>query len=423
MLSWDKTPDLSPMRCCRAWIEINLSALSHNVRQMKALVPEGTDVMTVVKADAYGHGAIAVARTALAAGASWLGVATVPEGIELRQAGLDAPILVMGAVNDSEEIVAIARWQLQPTIVNPKQALVFSETLAVNPPSRSIPVHLKLDTGMSRLGFRWTQAVEFARFVQQLPHLETVSVYSHLATADSPDPTVMNQQHGRFEEAIAALKSENLLPSRLHLANSAATLAVATEADQSLHYDMVRIGLCTYGLYPAPHLQSTIGLRPVLEVKARIAHIKDIETGAGVSYSHQFIAQRPMKIAIVGIGYADGVPRVLSNKMEAIVHDQRIRQIGAITMDQLMLDVSELSQVQEGDIVTLLGCSGGHTLSADQWAEMAGTISWEILCGFKHRLPRIQSDAPPIATVQPMRPNMRPKTRPKTNSADLKSIR
>lgn len=427
MLSWDKTPALSPMRCCRAWVEINLSALAHNVRQIKALVPEGTDVMTVVKADAYGHGAIAVARTALAAGASWLGVATVPEGIELRQSGLDAPILVMGAVSDPEEIVAIARWQLQPTIVDPKQALVFSETLAADSTSPSIspsiPVHLKLDTGMSRLGFKWTQAVEFARFVQQLPHLEIVSVYSHLATADSPDPTVMNQQHRRFQEAIAALKSKNLLPPRLHLANSAATLAIATEANQSLHYDMVRVGLCTYGLYPAPHLQSTASLRPVLEVKARITHVKNIQAGAGVSYSHQFVAQRPMKIAIVGIGYADGVPRILSNKMEAIVHDQRIRQIGAITMDQLVLDVSELSQVQEGDIVTLLGQSGGHTLSADQWAEMAGTISWEILCGFKHRLPRIQSDAPRAATVQLVGQKTELENRPEASSADLKSIR
>ncbi|MGB3298495.1 MAG: alanine racemase [Phormidesmis sp.] len=395
MLSWDKTPALSPMRCCRAWVEINLSALAHNVRQIKALVPKETDVMSVVKADAYGHGAIAVARTAIAAGATWLGVATVPEGIELRQAGLDAPILVMGAVSDAEEIKAIARWQLQPTIVNPKQAMVFSETLASAPHLPPVPVHLKLDTGMSRLGFQWTQAVELARFVQQLPHLETASVYSHLATADSLDQTVMRQQHGRFEQAIAALKSENLLPPRLHLANSAATLAIS-QTEPSLHYDMVRVGLCTYGLYPAPHLQHVASLQSVLEVKARITHVKNIEAGAGVSYSHSFIAQRPMKIAIVGIGYADGVPRSLSNKMEVITHSQRIQQIGAITMDQLMLDVSDLGSVQEGDVVTLLGQSGQHTLSADQWAQMAGTISWEILCGFKHRLPRIQSyTAPP----------------------------
>ncbi len=416
MLSWDQTPALSPMRCCRAWVEINLSALADNVRSIKSLLPPNTDLMTVVKADAYGHGAVSVAQVALTSGATWLGVATVPEGMELRQAGIDAPILVMGAVNDAEEVEAIARWQLQPTIVNPKQALIFSETLATLATTRSelsvtVPAHLKLDTGMSRLGFSWRQATELARFVQQLPYLETVSVYSHLATADSPDPTVMRLQQERFRCAIAALKDADLLPDRLHLANSAATLAavlsslesetVVDETDSdgteaitpssAMHYNMVRVGLCTYGLYPAPHLRPATHLRPVLEVKARITHVKSIEPGDGVSYSHKFVADRPMTIAIVGIGYADGVPRVLSNQMEVVVRQQRVRQIGAITMDQLMLDVTDLAGVQVGDVVTLLGESGEHTLSADNWAAMAGTISWEILCGFKHRLPRIQS--------------------------------
>ena len=393
MLSWDKTPALSPMRCARAWVEINLSALAHNVRQIKTLLPKGTDLMSVVKADAYGHGAVMVARTALSAGTTWLGVATVPEGIELRQAGLDAPILVMGAVNDPDEVRAIAQWKLQPTIVNPKQALVFSETLTAGGSHASIPVHLKLDTGMSRLGFSWRRAVELAQFVQQLPHLHTASVYSHLATADSPDLTVMQLQHERFKMAIASLGKADLLPPRLHLANAAATLSAAINSNVSMHYDMVRVGLCTYGLYPAPHLRAAVDLRPVLEVKARITHLKEIEPGDGVSYSHKFVAQQRMKIAIVGIGYADGVPRLLSNQMDVLVSGQRVRQIGAITMDQLMLDVSMLSGVQEGDVVTLLGEDAGCQLSADQWAAMTGTISWEILCGFKHRLPRIQSGA------------------------------
>lgn len=388
MLSWDKTPALSPMRCCRAWVEIDLAAVAHNVRSLKGLLKPSTDLMAVVKADAYGHGAVTIARTALSAGASWLGVATVPEGIELRQAGLEAPILVMGAVNAPEEVRAIADWQLQPTLVNPKQALVFSETLADYRPfsrqGRSLPVHLKLDTGMSRLGFSWQQPVEFARFVKQLGHLEIASLYSHLATADSLDPTVMQQQHRRFETAIDALKQANLLPPKLHLANSAATLA-----DSALHYDMVRVGLATYGLYPAPHLAQTVPLRPVLEVKARITHLKSIDTGTGVSYSHTFIAQRPMQIAVVGIGYADGVPRLLSNQLQALVQGQLVPQIGTITMDQLMLDVSALETVQEGDVVTLLGQVEGRHLGVDHWAAMANTISWEILCGFKHRLPRI----------------------------------
>ena len=387
MLSWDKTPALSEMRCARAWVDINLSALEHNVRSLKALLPPKCDLMSVVKADAYGHGAVTVARTALKSGATWLGVATVPEGIELRQAEIDAPILVMGAVNDPAEVLAIAQWNLQPTIVKPKQALIFSETLAANNPAISMPVHLKLDTGMSRLGFSWERAVEFARFVQQLAHLETVSLYSHLATADSPDPSTMQLQHERFESAIAALKKENLLPPRLHLANTAATLST----DHDLCYDMVRVGLGTYGLYPSPHLESATTLKPVLEVKAKITHLKNIKAGDGVSYGHRFIADKDMRIAIVGIGYADGLPRILSNQLEVVVNKTRVRQIGSITMDQLMLDVSHLEGVQEGDIVTLLGQAGAHTLSADQWAEMAGTISWEILCSFKHRLPRIQS--------------------------------
>ncbi|MEL6160096.1 MAG: alanine racemase [Cyanobacteria bacterium J06623_5] len=434
MLSWDKTPDLLPMRCARAWVEINLTALENNVRTLRSYLSPTTDLMAVVKADAYGHGAVTVAKAALASGATWLGVATVPEGIELRQAGIEAPILVMGAVNDPAEVRAIARWQLEPTIVNPKQALIFSETLTIDAecscsqetaqdsaqerpqnshqvsPQNSLPVHLKLDTGMSRLGFSWQKSVEFARFVKQLAYLEIASVYSHLATADSPDGATMRLQHERFEQAIADLTQAQLRPPRLHLANSAATLA-----DKNLHYDMVRVGLATYGLYPAVHLRPDVGpknlsrrsgdqanssmtvspffLRPVLEVKARITHIKDISPGDGVSYSHQFVATEPMKIAIVGIGYADGVPRLLSNKLEVIVRGQRVKQIGAITMDQLMLDVSAVPGIQESDVVTLLGTCQNTILSADHWAELTGTISWEILCGFKHRLPRITLSA------------------------------
>ncbi len=344
MISWDKTPALLPMRCCRAWVEIDLAALAHNVRTLKALLPVGTDLMVVVKADAYGHGAVTVAERALRAGGTWLGVATVPEGIELRQAGISAPILVMGAVNDPSEVRAIADWQLQPTIVNPQQALIFSETLAAcsQRSASPMPVHLKLDTGMSRLGFSWQRAVEFARFVQQLAHLESVSLYSHLATADSPDQAVMRLQQQRFEQAIADLRQADLLPPRLHLANAAAALT-----DPALHYDMVRVGLATYGLYPAPHLKSAAELKPVLAVKARITHLKAIAPGTGVSYGHQFVAQQPMQIAIVGIGYADGVPRILSNQMQVVVNGQRVNQIGAITMDQLMLDVSNLQSVRD----------------------------------------------------------------------------
>lgn len=399
MLSWEQTPSLAPMRCCRAWVEINLAALRHNVRQLRGLLSDKTELMAVVKADAYGHGAITVARTALKAGASWLGVATVPEGMELRQAGIHAPIMVMGAVNSPEEVRAIAHWRLQPTLVTPKQALVFSDTLARNRERGAVPlpVHLKLDTGMSRLGFPWEEAVEFAQFVQRLPRLQVASVYSHLATADSPDQASLRLQQQRFEQAISALKAHDLCPPRLHLGNSAAALTAA-----DLHYDLVRIGLGLYGLYPAPHLRSRVDLQPVMQVKARITHIKSIPAGTGVSYGHQFMADRPMRIAVVGIGYADGVPRTLSNQMQVLVNGTRAPQIGAITMDQLMLDITHIPNLQEGDIVTLLGEENGQAISADDWAALTGTISWEILCSFKHRLPRIALE-PSSLPISPAR--------------------
>ena len=368
----------------RAWVEIDLAALSHNVQQLRKLISEHTDLMAVVKADAYGHGATAVAQMALQSGASWLGVATVPEGIQLREAGMNAPILILGATHTLEQIHAIAHWKLQPTICSPKQALVFSETLSSINYSSSIPVHIKLDTGMSRLGTNWELAGDFVQLVQGLPYLEIASIYSHLATADSPDPTVMQIQNQRYQQAIAKMKAMEIEPPCLHLANSAATLR-----NSNLHYDMVRVGLAIYGLYPATDLQERIDLQPVLQVKARVTQVKTIPAGTGVSYGYQFIAPKELRIAVVGIGYADGIQRNLSNKMQVLVRGRRVQQIGAITMDQLILDISDLPQIQEGEIVTLLGQQGKEKISADEWANQLNTISWEIVCGFKDRLPRV----------------------------------
>jgi alanine racemase len=374
--------DASGGLCQRAWVEIDQAALAHNVRQLKKLLASKTQLMAVVKADAYGHGATMVARTALDAGAGGLCVATVQEGIQLREAGIEAPILLLGATNTPEQVRAIAYWQLQPTICTPQQALVFSETLSGL--KKTLSVHLKLDTGMSRLGMPWQEARQFVELVKRLPYLEIKSVYSHLATADSLDPTVMRLQHQRFEEAIAQLHTAGITPPRLHLANSAATLT-----DPALHYDLVRVGLALYGLYPAEHLRGAIDLKPVMQVKARVTQVKTIPPGTGVSYGYQFIAERQMRLAVIGIGYADGIPRNLSNKMTVLIRGQKVRQIGTITMDQLMLDVSEIPDLQTGEVVTLIGQDGDLSISADDWAQSLGTISWEILCSFKHRLPRV----------------------------------
>lgn len=366
----------------RAWVEIDLATIAENVRQIKRLLSPPTKLLAVVKADAYGHGAIPVARTALSAGATWLAVATLSEGVELRSAGIAAPISILGAINTPDEVEAIARWQLQPTLCSSQQALVFSEV--ANRLGIAVPVHLKLDTGMSRLGTHWTQAVEFVQFVQQLPRLAIASVYSHLATADDPDPSVMQEQHRRFQSAIAKLKIAGCEPPRLHLANTAATLS-----DRALHYDLVRVGLGIYGLHPAPHLRSAVELRPAMQVRAKVTQVKEIPAGSGISYGHTFVSDRPMRIAVVAIGYADGIPRNLSNRLQVLVRGCRLSQLGAITMDQIIVDASSLPDLHPGEVATLLGRDGSESITADDWAIALGTISWEILCGFKHRLPRV----------------------------------
>ncbi|WP_309737804.1 alanine racemase [Chamaesiphon sp. OTE_20_metabat_361] len=368
----------------RAWVEIDLAALAHNVRQIRSLLAPDTQIMAVVKADGYGHGAIEIARTIIAENVEWLAVATVTEGIELRSAGIVAPILILGAVNTNVQAQAIAKWGLQPTICTIEQAILLSKAIAKLAPSLPLTVHLKLDTGMSRLGADWQQAVAFYREVASLPYLRIGSLYSHLATADDLDPTVMELQIARFDRAIAAIGAAGYTIPLLHLANSAGILV----SDRS-HYNLVRPGLSLYGLYPAPHLQPKISLQPVLSVKARISQIKEIAAGTGVSYGHRFIADRDMQIAVVEIGYADGVPRRLSNRMQVALRGCLVPQIGSITMDRIVLDVSQIPDLQVGEIVTILGRDGTIEITADDWANELGTISWEILCGFKHRLPRV----------------------------------
>ena len=369
----------------RAWIEIDLTALAYNVRQIKSLLSPSTQLMAVVKADAYGHGAIAIARTVLNNGAEWLAVATVFEGIELRENGIDAPILLLGAVNTKQQIRAIIQWKLEPTLCTLKQAMVFSETIKEETKNDfTLPIHLKIDTGMSRLGILWQETAQLGQFIKRLPNLKIASIYSHLANADDSDYTYTKIQNTRYQEALANLKSVGIATPKLHIANSAATLT-----DSKLHYDIVRIGLCIYGLYPALHLQNIVNLKPVLQVKAKITQIKNIKAGTEVSYGHQYIAKKNITIAIVGIGYADGIPRNLSNLMSVLVRGQRIPQIGNITMDQLIIDVSQIPNLQEGETVTLIGQDNRETISVDDWANFQKTISWEIICGFKNRLPRI----------------------------------
>ncbi len=387
----------------RAWLEIKSSALINNIQQLRSLLSPPTELMAVVKANAYGHGAILVAQTALKYGVTSLAVATIAEGQELRDAGIKAPILLLGAVNTPEEIQAIAQYHLEPNLSTPQQAKLFSATLTDSNRAnlnkvewtlpfllktnsgKSLPVHINIDTGMSRLGMPWQEVGELIQLVQSLPGLELASIYSHLATAEDPDSTVRQQQQQRFQKIIDICQTMELPPHvKFHLANSAGTLV-----DAGLHYDRVRVGLSLYGLYPSPHLQSLLSLQPVMAVKARVALVKPLAAGTGVSYGYKFIAPQDMLIAVVGIGYADGVPRLLSNKMQVLIRGRLVPQIGSITMDQLMLDVSAIPDLQPGEIVTLIGRDGDRIITADDWAAAIDTISWEILCGFNSRLPHL----------------------------------
>jgi alanine racemase len=371
----------------RAWVEINLDALAHNIRALQKLLQPETALMAVIKADAYGHGAVRVAHLLSKMGVQSFGVATVLEGIELRQAGIKRPIVILGVAQSPAQIAAIVHWKLEPTICSVAQAYLFAEALSK---SSVIPlsVHLKIDTGMSRLGPLWTEGAAFVAAVQQIPQLAIASIYSHLATADDPDPSFMKEQQSRFEQVIQQCDLPH--PPSLHLSNSAGTLF-----SPALHYDLVRVGLALYGIYPGPQFHDAIKLKPVLGVKARIVYLKTLPANVGVSYGRRFTTSGTTQIATLGIGYADGVPRNLSNRIQVLVKGQRVPQVGTITMDQITIDVSQISGVQVGDVVTLIGQDGGASISVEEWSDRLGTIPYEIVCGFQQRLPRIETDTQP----------------------------
>lgn len=366
----------------RAWLEINHQALKENISALRTMLCPQTKLMTVIKADAYGHGALKIAKTVTAEGADYLAIATLSEGIQLRKGGITTPIMILGAINTVEEIKEIVTWQLEPTLGSIEQIAIFADTL--HSLGKNLPVHLKIDTGMSRIGILWHKGALFFDMVAKNSCFTIKSVYSHLACADDLNPTVTDLQQERFREVIQEIKNQGYDLPLLHLANSAGTLR-----GKEFHYDMVRIGLALYGLYPAPFLADKVKLTPVMSVKARITQIKTLAPNTGVSYSHTFRCVEDTRVAVIGIGYADGVPRLLSNRLQVILQGRFARQIGNITMDQMMIDITDFPDVTVGEIVTLMGGGGAHSITADDWANTIGTISWEILCGFKNRLPRI----------------------------------
>ena len=367
----------------RAWLEVSDSAIETNARALKRHLGPSCDLMAVVKADGYGHGAETVAKASVRGGATSFGVATLQEGIDLRNAGLDQPVLVLGHLSQPDDLRACLQWRLMPTLSSMREALLC-QNLA-DSSGRRFPVQLKLDTGMTRLGCDWTEGNRLAHAIQQLDQLHLCGIYSHLALADGERDghagQVTTLQEERFESITRELRSPTL---KRHLANSAGTLR-----DSRLHHDLVRVGLALYGHCPSEHLDGILNLEPALSVKAKVSLIREVPPGVGVSYGHRFVTKRPSRLAVVSIGYADGVSRCLSGRIHALHDGHTLPQVGAITMDQLILDATEHTGLESGDVVTLLGRDGEQTISPRSWAELADSIPWEVLCSFKHRLPRL----------------------------------
>ncbi|GLV57388.1 alanine racemase [Dictyobacter sp. S3.2.2.5] len=336
------------------WVEIDLNAIGSNTRHIASLVGPSTQVLVALKADAYGHGALKVARTVLQNGASMLGVATVSEAIPLREAHITAPILVFGYV---------PRWQMREalrlgvsvTIYSREEAQALSQ--AAQALDKTVRVHVKVDTGMGRLGVRFEELpaiLELVREASQLPGLELEGLYTHFAQSDAEDQSHARMQLARFQGVLEQLEKEGIRPPIVHAANSAATLAIP-----EARFDMVRPGIAIYGLEPSPFVRLPEGFRPALAFKTQVSQVKWIPTGEGISYGSTYITQRPTLIAVLPVGYADGFRRSPQNWGSVLIHGQEAPLLGRVCMDQCMVDVTHIPQVRMGDEVVLIGRQGG----------------------------------------------------------------
>lgn len=361
-----------------AWAEVDLGAVRANVRELKALTAPGTRFMAVVKADGYGHGAPQAAQAALHAGADRLGVATVEEAVELRRSGIAAPLHLLSEPPPSAAPLVVEH-ALLTALATRDFAVALSEAAVAA--GRRASFHLKLDTGMNRIGVRAEDAVAFVESLRGLPGIAMEGTFTHFATADVPGDWEFDRQLERFGASVAALRSAGFDPGVVHAANSAATIL-----HPESHFDMVRCGIAVYGLHPAPSTRGAVGLSPALAVKARVSFVKRVGMGEGVSYGFAYHAGSPVTVATLPLGYADGVHRVLSNRMRVLLRGTECRQIGRVCMDQLVVEVPGGLQVRVGDEAVLVGEQDGVRLTLDDLAEEAGTINYEMACAFGMRL-------------------------------------
>jgi Alr-MurF fusion protein len=366
------------------WIEVDLSAIANNTRRIRELVGEQVRILISLKADGYGHGALKVARTGLHNGASMLGVATVSEATPLRAAGVEVPILVFGYVPLWQMREAV-RQNITVTLYSNESAQALSRTAQAL--GRTVNVHIKVDTGMSRLGIlaeRQEEIVDLAREISRLPGVHLEGVYTHFAEADSNERSSVKRQLARFMRVLECLEKEDLRPELVHAANSAATIS-----EPEAHFDMVRPGIAIYGLDPSAEVRLPKGFRPALSFKTQVSQVKEIPAGEKISYGGTYLTERPTRIAVLPVGYADGFRRGPQNWGSVLIHGQEAAILGRVCMDQCMVDVSAIPQVRMGDEVVLIGQQGEARLSAERVAERLGTINYEVVAEILARVPRV----------------------------------
>jgi alanine racemase len=362
------------------WVEVDLDRFAANLRAIRARVAPGRDIFLVVKADAYGHGAVEMAAAAAAEGVSVLGVATLHEGIQLRRSGSTLPIAVLSPLLPGEIGEAVAHG-LDPTV----GVLAFAQALsaAARAADRPQRIHVEIDTGMGRIGVREDEAEAFLAAVTALPGLRLASIFTHFPDADGADLAFSEDQLARFGDLLKRLAARGIRPPRVHAANSAGTVNLPGS-----WFDWVRVGLLAYGHQP-PHSRAPIPLQPVMSFKSRLVQVRDLPAGVPISYSRTFVTSRPTRTGVVAVGYGHGYSWLLSNRGHMLVRGRRVPILGRVTMDLTMVDVTDLPEVSVGDEVVLFGEQGDTALTLEEVAAGSETIPYEIMCTIGKRVTRI----------------------------------
>ena len=368
----------------RAWAEVNLDNIAHNVREVRRITNKHAEVMAVVKADAYGHGALQTAKTLLENGATSLAVSMLDEAIQLRQNGIDAPILVL-SYTDPVRAEEIIRNDVTQTVFSHDLAEALSN--AAVRLGRNVKVHVKIDTGMTRVGFMpGYSAVKNVMQISRLPRIIVEGLFTHFASADEADKTYTYMQFERFMSICSELERIGIFIPVKHVANSAAIIQFP-----EMHLDMVRAGIILYGMYPSKEVcRDDILLKPAMTLKANVILVKEVEKGTCISYGRTFVTKRKSKIATIPIGYADGYSRILSGKVNVLINGESAPVVGRICMDQCMIDVTDMkSDVKVGDEVVLIGRQGEKRIDIEQIASAMNTINYEAVCIIGKRIPRV----------------------------------